>query len=217
MSILVVVGLVSAFLAFFFLFRTFYCVRRRRMFRAGGACISCLFSAALAAISIAFAFSYLSYTRLIEEQIVSRLDFRQVGAEQFEARLMIDGKVDQLFVLHGNEWQLDARILTWKPPATILGLDPVYQLDRLSGRYRDIERERSAARSVHALATESPADVWNVARRYPMMLPGVEAFYGTATFLPMADGARFNVYLSRDALLARPANQSAEAAVGAWQ
>jgi hypothetical protein len=49
-----------------------------------------------------------------------------------------------------------------------------------------------------------------------MLMPGVDAYYGTATYLPMADGARFEVTLSRTALLARPVNDAARQAVGDW-
>ena len=48
-------------------------------------------------------------------------------------------------------------------------------------------------------------------------MPGVDAYYGTATYVPMADGARFEVNLSRDALIARPINDAARKAVGEWQ
>jgi hypothetical protein len=129
---------------------------------------------------------------------------------------MIDGKSDRFFKLRGDEWQMDARVVSWKPPATLLGLDPIYQLDRLSGRYSNIDDERAAERTVYALSDELPLDVWRVARKFPALLPGVDAYYGTATFLPMADGARFEITLSRTALLARPINDAARAAVGNW-
>jgi hypothetical protein len=129
---------------------------------------------------------------------------------------MINGENDRLFTLQGDEWQLDAKIVTWKPPMTILGLDPMYQLDRISGRYSDIGREISAPRTVHSLAPKSPLDVWRTARRFPVLTPGIDAYYGTATYVPMIDGALFEVSLSRDALIARPANDRARDAVGAW-
>ena len=50
-----------------------------------------------------------------------------------------------------------------------------------------------------------------------MLPPGVDAYYGTATYLPMADGAKFEVTLSRTALLTRPANDAARDAIGNWQ
>jgi hypothetical protein len=59
-------------------------------------------------------------------------------------------------------------------------------------------------------------DVWRVARRFPKLMPGVDAYYGTATYLPMADGARFEVTLTRTALIARPMNDAAREAVGNW-
>ena len=129
---------------------------------------------------------------------------------------MVRGKVDQLFTLRGDEWQMDAKIVTWKPPMTLLGLDPIYQLDRLSGRYAEIDREKTEARTVHSLTPQSPADVWRIAHRFPLLMPGVDAHYGTATYVPMADGAQFEVTLSRDALIARPTNDSAREAIGAW-
>lgn len=70
---------------------------------------------------------------------------------------------------------------------------------------------------MHSLSGENPLDVWRVARRLPLLFPGVDAYYGTATYVPMADGARFEVSLSRDALIARPMNDAARQAVGDWQ
>ena len=160
--------------------------------------------------------SYLGYDRLTAEEHVADIQFTRSAADEYTARLMLDGRLDKLVTLRGDEWQLDARIVTWKPPATILGLSPVYQLERLSGRYSDIERERSAPRSVHGLAEERPLDLWSLARRFPEYALGIDAYYGTATYLPMADGARFRITLSRDALIARPANEPARDAVGNW-
>ena len=120
-------------------------------------------------------FSFIGFGRLVEEQLVSRIEFRRISPQEFQARLMIDGEADRFFVLRGDEWQMDAKIVTWKPPATILGLDPIYQLDRLSGRYSEIDREVSEARTVHSLAPPIHIDIWRAARRFPLLTPGVEA------------------------------------------
>lgn len=216
MPVLAAASAIFAFLALLFLIRTFGNLRRRRPMRAGGAGLGCITSATLAGFGSMLMLSYLSYERLTDEQIVSEISFRRINLEEFQARLMQEGAVDQLFVLRGDEWQIDARIVTWKPPMTILGLDPIYRFDRLSGRYADIDRERSAARTVHSLAGESPLDVWRVARQYPAFIPGIDAQYGTATYVPMVDGARYEISLSRDALIARPVNDAAREAVGRW-
>jgi hypothetical protein len=216
MTILVAISLVFAFLSIYFLFRMLHCIRRRRVIRAGSSCVSCLVFAAISGAGGMLLLSYLTYGRLIEEQLISRIEFRRVSVEEFQARIMVTGKDDQFYTLRGDEWQMDAKIVTWKPPMTVLGLDPIYQLDRLSGRFSQIDREQTEPRTVHSLARESPADVWRVARRFPFLMPGVDAHYGTATYVPMADGARYEVMLSRDAIIARPANDTARDAIGAW-
>ncbi len=217
MTILIGAGVVFSILAVLFATRTVSCARRGQIVRAGGSCVSSVASATIVAIAATLGFSYLSYNRLTSEQLVSRIEFKQVAPFEFRARLMIDGQRDRIFLLYGDEWQMDARLITWKPPATILGLDPIYRLDRLSGRYASVDQERTGPRTVHSLSPEDALDVWNAARRVPWLLPGIDAQYGAATFVPMADGALFEVSLSRDALIARPANEIARDAVNAWQ
>ena len=216
MNVFIAASAILTLVGVLYLVSTVRFIRRGRLLRAGGSATACAASAGLGTAGIFIFMSYLGYERLTAEQLVGVIEFTQSAPEAYEARLMIDGKIDRLMTLRGDEWQLDARVVTWKPPATILGLDPVYQLERLSGRYSDIERERSQQRTVFGLAEERPLDLWSLARNFPKLTPGVDAFYGTATYLPMADGARFRVTLSRDALIARPINDPARKAVGDW-
>jgi hypothetical protein len=216
MPVLVAVSAIFAIMALLFLRSMAKNLRRGRVLRATGSAAFCATSAALGTAAVLLMMTYVGYQRLIAEQEVAVIEFSRSGNEEYTARLMIDGEADRLFPIRGDEWQLDARVLTWKPPATILGLDPVYQLERLSGRYSSVDRERSEPRTVHALAEERTLDLWNLARDFPKVTPGVDAYYGTATYLPLADGARFRVTLSRDALIARPVNDLARAAVGEW-
>lgn len=216
MELLVAIAALFALLAIFFLARSVGCTRRGRLLRAGGAGLGGIGSAVVATAVAILAITYYSYERLTAEQVVAHVAFRQTAPDEYQARVMIDGERDRLFELRGDEWQMDARLVTWKPPVTVLGLDPIYRLERLSGRYTEIGRERNERRTVHELTEPAALDVWTVARRFPALTPGVEAYYGSATYVPMADGARFEVSLSRDALIARPANAAARAALGRW-
>ena len=216
MNVLIAASAVFTLIALWFLASTIRHARRGRLLRAGGSATLCAATAALGTAGILLFISYLGYQRLTTEQLVGVIEFSRSAPEEFTARLMVDGELDRLLPLRGDEWQLDARVVTWQPPATILGLEPVYRLERLSGRYSSIDRERSEPRSVHALAEERPLDLWSLARNFPKLTPGIDAYYGTATYLPMADGARFRITMSRDALIARPLNESARKAVGDW-
>ena len=217
MNILIAITAAFTLLAVFFVLSMFRHLRRRRVLRASGSFAGGAATASLGGIGFVLLTSLYSYGQLTGEQVIGQIEFAEQFPGTFTARLMIEGELDRLYDMRGDEWQMDARVVTWKPPATILGLDPIYQLERLSGRYSSVDRELSEPRSVHALGGENPLDVWNVARRFPLLLPGVDAYYGTATYVPMADGARFEVSLSRDALIARPVNDAARKAVGEWQ
>ncbi len=216
MNLLLTASAVFTFIALFFVFSMTRHIRRRRPVRATGSLAGGLVATVLGGASIVLAFSYYGYGRLVDEQVVGKIEFSQSAPGEFTARLMIDGEPDRLLALRGDEWQIDARVVLWKPPVTLLGLDPIYQLDRLSGRYSDIDDEMKEQRTVYALTEELTLDVWRVARQFPRLVPGVDAYYGTATYVPMADGARFEVTLSRDALIARPVNEAARKAVGDW-
>jgi hypothetical protein len=214
--VLIAISAIFILTALFFLGTMLRQTRRGRPLRATLALAAVAISASLAALVVLVGTSYLGYQRLTEEKLVGLIEFSRNAPDEYSARLMIDGQLDRLLTLRGDEWQLDARIITWQPPATILGLEPVYQLERLSGRYSSIDRELSEPRTVHGLAEERALDLWSLARNFPRLTPGVDAFYGSATYLPMADGARFRITLSRDAIIARPVNDSARRAVGDW-
>jgi len=216
MDILLAASAIFTFITLFFVVSMLRHARRRRPLRATGSLAGGATSGALGGASILLAFSYFGYGQLVDEQVVSQIEFSQSAPGEYVARLMIAGESDRLLPLRGNEWQMDARVVNWKPPATLLGLDPIYQLERLSGRYSSVEDELSERRTVHALSEDVTLDVWKVARRFPRLLPGVDAYYGTATYLPMADGARFEVTMTRTALIARPVNDAARQAVGDW-
>jgi hypothetical protein len=216
MNVLIAASAILMLVGVLFLGSMFRQMSRGRVLKAGTSATAGVASTGIGTASILMFVSYLGYERLTDEQLVGVIEFRQSAPEAYTTRLMIDGQVDRMFTLRGDEWQLDARVVTWKPPATILGLEPVYQLERLSGRYASVERERSEERTVHALAEERPLDIWSLARKFPKFAPGIDAFYGTATYVPMADGARYRVTLSRDALIARPINDPARNAVGDW-
>jgi hypothetical protein len=216
MNLLLTISSIFIAIALYFVVSMLRHARRRRPIRATRSLAGGVVSGAMGGASVLLAFSYYGYGRLVDEQLVSQIQFSQSSPGIYVARVMIEGETDRLFTLRGDEWQMDARVVNWKPPATLLGLDPIYQLDRLSGRYSDINDERTEERTVHALSEEMTLDVWRVARKFPALMPGVDAYYGTATYLPMADGARFEVTLSRTALVARPVNEQARQAVGQW-
>jgi hypothetical protein len=174
------------------------------------------------ALLLAFAFvaavalDLRTYLRLTYEQPVATLGFTALGPQAFRVTLTDATGHSRSEELRGDDWQLDARVLKWKGPATVLGLDPLYRLDRLEGRYRNAGQERNDYHSVVELSADAGLDLWFLAQHNAGWLPWVDAGYGSATYLPMADGALYTISLSPTGVLARPANPAAQAALSHW-
>lgn len=166
---------------------------------------------ALAALGLfALALSIWHYLALERETTVAQLSFQSLGPQHFQARVVTADGRQREFVLNGDEWQLDARVVTWQLPALLAGAPPLYRVERLSGRYRDIAQERDAERSVHAL-DDGALDLWTIKQQFPRYLPFVDAHYGSATYLPMFDGASYTVsFAGRGGMVARPADEQTQ-------
>jgi hypothetical protein len=190
----------------------------RRKFVSGSASFlsACLLGFA-AALVFVIAGNLRTYARLTYEAPVADLIFKAAGPKRFEATLIrAPSGAMQVFTVNGDEWQLDARVLKWKGWANVLGLDAQYRLERLSGRYLEIDDEREAPRTVYALSQNPGIDFWQWATQHSRWTPFVDATYGSATYLPMADGARYRVSMSQTGLVARPMNTNATGAVERW-
>jgi hypothetical protein len=159
----------------------------------------------------------LSYERLTHEQPVARAAFARAGDQQFNATLTFPSGEARGYVLRGDDWQIDARVLKWRGAANLLGFDTIYRLERISGRYDDAERERTAPRTVYDLHPPERLDAWVLARAWHTWLPWVDALYGSAAYVPMADGAAYEVTVSQSGLVARPLNGEAHLAIGGWK
>lgn len=178
------------------------------------------FGFCLVALSVAvalMAWDVFSYQQLLSEKSIATLSFEKVDIQHYRAVLVDSEAREQRFELRGDQWQLDARLFKWKGPLAAMGLSPGYRLDRLSGRYFSLDKERNSERTVYELHSNpsSTIDVWRWANQ--MQLPVLDALYGSATFVPMSDGALFEVSLASSGLIARPLNERAQTAIARWQ
>lgn len=191
-------------------------LRRRRMM--GGALhgATALIFVLLSVCVLMLAANLRTYQRLSFEQPAGELQLTRTADRRFNAVLTYPNGEHASFELRGDEWQVDARVLKWHAFANLVGFDTAYRLERIGGRYSGIEDERTQARTVYSLNPPQRIDPWDWVHRYHSWIPWMDAVYGSATFLPMADGALFEIKVTQSGLLARPLNQAARDALGSW-
>jgi len=158
-----------------------------------------------------------AYHRLSGEEQVAQVQFVRKGDKAYTAMFTYPGPRIQVFDMKGDDWQVDARVLKWNGPANLLGFTTLYRMDRISGRYAKVEEEKTAPRTVYELSPADRIDTWELARKAKEWLPWVDAVYGSAAYLPMADSALYEVRISSTGLLARPLNDAAKKAVASWK
>lgn len=178
-----------------------------------------LFSSALLLVAGAFAlvgWDLQSYRAFEKDRVIAVIQFEQVGPQAYIAKLTVSSSGElKEFYMKGDQWQVDARVLRWKGVGA--RIKPGYRLDRISGRYTSVNDEISKERTVYSLFSQDGAlDLWAYAYKNHQSLPVLEAVYGSATYMPMSDGAQFNVALSNSGLLAKPGNEAAQQALKIW-
>ena len=172
----------------------------------------------LAAVAIGLlGVNLLTYHRLTHEQPALEAQFKRAGDARYAALLTYPSGETQELALAGDEWQVDARVLKWKPFADCSGSTPRTGSSASAGAIATSRASATSSapsmRSIRRTASTS-GRCCAPARRY---VPWADALYGSAVYVPMSDGARYQVVVSQSGLVARPLNEPARQAVGAWK
>ncbi|VEE15593.1 membrane protein [Ectopseudomonas mendocina] len=171
---------------------------------------------ALAGLVGLVAYDLYAYEPLQAGKPLVTLSFKADGPQRYQVTLL-EGSRERTVTLEGDMWQLDGRLIRWKGLAGLIGLEPGYRLERLSGRFLAIEQQALAQHGRVQLA-ESPygIDLWRWLRlnQRDLLLFDPQAL--RVTYLPIAADAVYSVSLTPTGLLAEPMNSAAEAALKDW-
>jgi hypothetical protein len=145
------------------------------------------------------------YRAFTQEALAATIKTEPVGPHRFRATVTLPDSSLHTFDLAGDAVYVDAHVLKWRPIGTMLGLQTVYELDRIAGRYQALSDEQNLERTVYSLAREKPFDAFDLARHYWILRPFVDAEYGSATFIGATapGGATYEVRVSTTGLLVR--------------
>jgi len=231
MPALIIISTLTGVIALGFFVHALRCLFKRRLAGSAGRAVVTVTFLGIAIVSLLLASNLYTYQRLVYEQPIAALHFIKLMPQQYSVEITtLDNGRSQQFVLQGDEWQLDAQVLIWKGAANLLGLDAEYRLYRLAGRYLDLKKARHSSHSVYSLLpaqatggvsgwwkmSNRTLDIWDLVHKYADFSGFVDATFGSAVFMPMADGASYQVSISRTGLVARPVNTIARKAVNHW-
>ena len=175
--------------------------RRPLLATASGLLALCLLAAAAACGVIAA--SLHGYHALTREELAAVVEIQPTVDQRFVAHVTLPDGHTRSFQLAGDQLYVDARVLKWHPLANLLGLHTHYTLDRIGGRYSDIDAEKSEPRTIYTLLERSRVDAFVLRRKHEFLAPLVDASYGSATFTEANRIATLEVRVSTSGLLVR--------------
>ena len=203
LSPLLITTLVFALLSAVALVAALASVRERRPGSALVTALIGLFFLAVSALAATISVATRGYDALTREVVAAAVAIQRTDRQAFRATVRFPDNRVAIFDLAGDEFYVDAHILKWHPVVNILGLHTAYELDRIAGRYRDLEDERTRPRTIYSLSLEKPVNMFHLARRYRLLRPLVDTEYGSATFAPAGQRSEYEVRVSTSGLLLR--------------
>ncbi|MEP6607681.1 MAG: hypothetical protein ABJA83_03270 [Burkholderiaceae bacterium] len=183
---------------------------RLRPFRFVGRTILGLLLLSAGALAAVIAIGTHGYIALTREDVAATLLVQPVGPQRFTATVRFPDLREVRYELAGDEVYVDAQILKWKPMVHMVGLHTAYELDRIAGRYRSIDDERAATRTVFSLSRDKPFDMFDLRKRYAFLAPLLDAEYGSASYLAVTRPAELELRVSTTGLLMREIKPAAQ-------
>ena len=177
--------------------------RRKRLFGTAVGAAAALLLLALAALFAMISVATQGYRALTREELAATVVVRPTGTSRFIAQVTFPDGRDTVFALRGEQVYVDAHILKWKPIANVLGLHTAYELDRIGGRYLELEDERDSARTIFSLSVPKRVDMFSLRRRWAAFAPLLDAEYGSGTFVTAERPDTLHVLVSTSGLLIR--------------
>jgi hypothetical protein len=211
--IYIALGLLFVSLAFLIGFiyirvgRLMYRLRRRPVARVGivtstlRLLLILLAVAVSAAILFLFAFSQ-SYTALTHRALVAEAYCTPVPGQKDEMTLWLVtfesphvGYLTQ-YRLGGHQWAIEGHILKWDEWLNFFGLQTMYKLSRVRGRYIRAQDERSKPATAYSLVANEEDPHWRWLYEYGARLPFVTAVYGNTVFTFPSETKTFRIYIT---------------------
>ncbi len=178
--------------------------RRRSYLGGASGVLGGLLFLTIAALCGTISIATQGYRALTREVVAARITTQPLARQRFRVRVVFPDGRDTTYDLAGDQVYVDAHILKWKPIANILGLHTAYELDRIGGRYFELEQERVSARTIFSLKGAKPVDMFSLRTRYALFAPFLDAEYGSGTFATADRPMEYEVRVSTSGLLIRP-------------
>jgi hypothetical protein len=150
--------------------------------------------------SVLFAsFSFVMYANLTDEKPIALVYFKKIDDQVYEAYLREqENDTPDMFQILGDQWRIDAKFIKLKSWANILGLDSQYSLERLEGRYANIDDQNNKKTISYKLDDNKLIEVPNFIIDYNFL---IDANYGSSSYTNIDTSLFYTVYKTTSGII----------------
>jgi hypothetical protein len=144
------------------------------------------------------------YQRLTSETLIAELRFSKQQKGAYLASLYLPQKCEQAhYLLYGDQWRIDVQFQKPRYWANLIGLDSLYRLDRLQGRYQSVDAENR--RRQHAYDLRQKNTAVSTMQDVTQKLFGFmyDTNYGSSNYAEIDPDIRYLIYKTPTGLLTR--------------
>ncbi len=208
MDPLIAAASVFAVISASFFLLTLVAVKRRRVLGTLSSALMALLMLTLSALMGTITVATQGYRALTKEEVAATVEVTPSGPQQFTATLEFPDGRRETYMLAGDQIYVDAHILKWKPIVNMLGLHTTYELDRVGGRYTQIDQEQDGNRTLFSLKSDKPLDMFSLRSDHSWLDPLLDTTYGSGTFVTVDEPLHLEVLVSTTGLLIRRGRKS---------
>lgn len=200
MTNLTVIALIALLPAAWLSFRGIRHLFQRHLLRAGVQGSMGVGLAGIAVITGSIGLNVYGYQRLTWEEPIAEVHVIQPINNGWVVTLKQPEQAAQEFYIAGDQWRLEAQVIKWDSWANLVGLDSQYRLERLSGRFSDINAANQKLTTAYNLQDDRPKLIDRIPEDWR---PWVDTQYGNGVYMPLNADARYTVSIGQNGLIAR--------------
>jgi len=201
---LLIAALVTGLLSLFYFFTLLFRIKKLKLIGSLRKLTGLLFFSISTAFFALLIVTAKGYQALTHESHIADLIIEPNEGKRFKATIDFKDGNYQQFDLAGDEIMIESNILKWKPWSNILGLRTAYRLDRIRGRYRDIQMEKLSSPTLFSLRDERQKDISDWRKEYHQLSFLVDVEHGSASYVAADRNQTYQLMVSNDGLILRP-------------
>ncbi len=203
-NFLLVITLITGLFALYYLILLLVKLKELSIFEVSKKSFGLVFFGLVTSFFAFILIGTIGYQRLTEEQLIANVKINSYQPQSFQARIIFTDGQQQVFSLKGDELLIDAYVLKWKSWANLLGFHTSYRLERVSGRYKDIEQEKNNLKSVYSINSEAGKGIAEWRKSYKPLSFLLDVEHGSASFVNAENEMEYQLMITTSGLLIRP-------------